>query len=189
VSMFGGGVFGGGGGVFGSFGAQDAEAGDASASRPHVTTASIMAGSSHSQAGTSFTRQKPQAAEIPDVYAIVSTSTPAARSAVRQGAVTPPPRPPAPPVVVRPIPPTPRATSPRLLVAPAKPAPAPVRPVVPAAPAYTGWKPPAQLPAPPVAPAPVHGFGDDASVSTGAKVVLVFAAIGVLAVTARLLDI
>lgn len=166
MSMFGGGVFGGGGGVFGSFGAQDAEAGDASASRPHVTTASIMASSSHSQAGTSFTRQKPQAAPLPDPYAIVSAPRPPPRAMVRQGAVVPF-RPPVAPVVLRPIPPTPRATSPRLAVAPAR-------------------KPPAPLPA-----KPVHGFGDDAAagVSTGAKVVLVFAAIGVLAVTARLLDI
>jgi hypothetical protein len=166
--MFGGGVFGDGGGVFGQFGAQDAEAGDASASRPHVTTASIMASSSHSQAGTSFTRQKPQPAPLPDPYAIVSAPKPPPRAMVRQGAVVPPVRRNAPPVVLRPIPPTPRATSPRLLVDPAK-------------------KPPAPLPA-----KPVHGFGDDsatAGVSTGAKVVLVFAAIGVLAVTARLLDI
>jgi hypothetical protein len=187
--MFGGGVFGGGGGLFGEFGAQDAEAGDAAASRPHVTTASILADSPHSQAQGSFLRQKPQSAPLPDPYAIVSAPVPSSRAAVRRGAVVPPR---SPVVSVKPgI--VSRATSPTR--GPAVPTVA--RSVVgaPAAPVYGGWKPPAvaTLPAQliPKPVPPLHGFGEDAAPasSTGAKVVLVFAAIGVLAVTARLLDL
>jgi hypothetical protein len=65
----------------------------------------------------------------------------------------------------------------------------------PAAPVYTGWKPPAAAAPPaqliPKPVPPLHGFGEDPAPasSTGAKVVLVFAAIGVLAVGARLLDL
>jgi hypothetical protein len=193
--MFGGGVFGGGGGVFGDFGAIDAESGETE--RPHPTTASILADSPHSQAQGSFLRQKPQSAPLPDPYAIVSAPVPSSRAAVRRGAVVPP----RPPIVPREASPmsvkpgiVPRGVSPTR--GPASPTVA--RPIVkaPASPVYGGWKPPpaaAALPAQliPKPVPPLRGFGDDAAPasSTGAKVVLVFAAIGVLAVTARLLDL
>jgi hypothetical protein len=186
--MFGGGVFGGGGGLFGEFGAQDAEAGEVE--RPHPTTASILADSPHSQTQGYFVRQKAQAAALPDPYAIVSAPVPSPRAAVRRGAVVPS-RPPVVSVKRGVVPQNvSRATSPTR-----GPAPTVARSVVPAVPAYTGWKPPASATLPaqliPKPVPPLHGFGDDAAPasSTGAKVVLVFAAIGVLAVTARLLDI
>jgi hypothetical protein len=194
--MFGGGVFGGGGGLFGEFGAQDAEAGDAAASRPHVTTASILADSPHSQAQGYFVRQKAQSAALPDPYAIVSAPVPSPRAAVRRGAVVPPRRPALPRAA------SPRSVKPGMLSRETSPtrgqrSPTTARPIVkaPAAPTYTGWKPPAvaTLPAQliPRHVPPLHGFGEDAAPasSTGAKVVLIFAAIGVLAVGARLLDL
>jgi hypothetical protein len=193
--MFGGGVFGGGGGLFGDFGAQDAEAGDATVQRPHVTTASILADSPHSQAQGSFLRQKPQSAALPDPYAIVSAPVPSSRVAVRRGAVVPP-RPPVVPRVASPM-----SVKPGIVPRGVSPTRGRASPTVarvvaaPAAPIYSGWKPPASAALPaqliPKPVPPLHGFGEDAAPasSTGAKVVLVFAAIGVLAVTARLLDL
>ena len=128
--MFGGGIFGVGGGTLGTLGAEDAEAGEAL--RPRPTIHDIMATSKNSPAGTSFQRQKPQAAAIPDPYAIVSRAQP--------------PTPPAPVAVTRTPPPLVRAASLQRAAGPVRPAGVPARPTTPVVPRAPM---PSQMPATP----------------------------------------